>query len=211
MRSMASGAAFHCAFLHATQQAFLEAHELAFGYFTGVFRRLRYDNLGSAVKKILRGQRRDYRLLSRPRTHYADAAKRIAFYRAVLGNLQAMPGTTSVAAARAIQWRRRFGVVRHRRASVPFRRSRSARRHRFHQPGLFRRAEDPICKGRVSPISTGKIPSPWPWSTKPSPANTGRLKTRSESTAVAADWPHGRSSSASWAMSKMRISAAKMS
>jgi hypothetical protein len=27
MRSMASGAAFHCAFLHATQQAFLEAHE----------------------------------------------------------------------------------------------------------------------------------------------------------------------------------------
>ncbi len=30
MRSMASGAAFHCAFLHATQQVFLEAHELAF-------------------------------------------------------------------------------------------------------------------------------------------------------------------------------------
>ena len=33
MRSMASGAAFHCAFLHATQQAFLEAHELAFAYY----------------------------------------------------------------------------------------------------------------------------------------------------------------------------------
>ena len=45
MRSMASGAAFHCAFLHATQQAFLEAHELAFAFFGGVFRRLRYDNL----------------------------------------------------------------------------------------------------------------------------------------------------------------------
>jgi hypothetical protein len=58
MRSMASGAAFHCALLHATQQAFLEGHERAFAYFTGVFRRLRYDNLGSAVKKILRGQRR---------------------------------------------------------------------------------------------------------------------------------------------------------
>ena len=43
MRSMASGAAFHCAFLHATQQAFLEGHERAFAYFTGVFRRLRYD------------------------------------------------------------------------------------------------------------------------------------------------------------------------
>ena len=59
LRSMASGAAFHCAFLHATQQAFLEGHERAFAYFTGVFRRLRYDNLGSAVKKILRGQRRE--------------------------------------------------------------------------------------------------------------------------------------------------------
>jgi transposase len=59
MRSMASGAAFHCAFLHATQQAFLEAHELGFAYFCGVFRKLRYDNLKAAVKKILRGQRRE--------------------------------------------------------------------------------------------------------------------------------------------------------
>ena len=54
MRSMASGAAFHCAFLHATQQAFLEAHERAFAYYCGVFRKLRYDNLTAAVKKILR-------------------------------------------------------------------------------------------------------------------------------------------------------------
>jgi transposase len=59
MRSMASGAAFHCAFLHATQQAFLEAHELAFAYYSGVFRKLRYDNLTSAVKKILRGHQRE--------------------------------------------------------------------------------------------------------------------------------------------------------
>jgi transposase len=59
MRSMASGAAFHCAFLHATQQAFLEAHELAFAYYSGVFRKLRYDNLTSAVKKILRGYQRE--------------------------------------------------------------------------------------------------------------------------------------------------------
>lgn len=59
MRSMASGAAFHCAFLHATQQAFLQAHELAFAFFCGVFRKLRYDNLTSAVKKILRGYRRE--------------------------------------------------------------------------------------------------------------------------------------------------------
>jgi hypothetical protein len=40
MRSMASGAAFHRAYPCATQQAFLEAHELAFAYFEGVFRRL---------------------------------------------------------------------------------------------------------------------------------------------------------------------------
>ena len=59
MRSMASGAAFHRAFPRATQQAFLEAHEHAFAYFGGVFRTLRYDNLSSAVKKILRGYRRE--------------------------------------------------------------------------------------------------------------------------------------------------------
>ena len=55
LRSMASGGAFHCAFPHASQQAFLEAHEKAFVYFGGVFATLRYDNLKSAVKKILRG------------------------------------------------------------------------------------------------------------------------------------------------------------
>ena len=59
MRSMASGAAFHRAYLRATQQAFLEAHEHAFAYFGGVHRVLRYDNLTSAVRKILRGHRRE--------------------------------------------------------------------------------------------------------------------------------------------------------
>jgi transposase len=58
MRSMAGGGAFHRAYYHATQQAFLEAHEFAFRYFGGVFWRLRYDNLKSAVKKILRGHHR---------------------------------------------------------------------------------------------------------------------------------------------------------
>lgn len=58
MRSMASGDAFHRVYLHATQQALLEAHELAFAYFDGVFRTLRYDNMGSLVKKILRGRQR---------------------------------------------------------------------------------------------------------------------------------------------------------
>ena len=58
MRSMASGDAFHRACANATQQAFLDAHEHAFTYFGGVFRTLRYDNLASAVKKILRGRQR---------------------------------------------------------------------------------------------------------------------------------------------------------
>jgi transposase len=59
MRSMGSGGAFHRAYPHASQQAFLEAHELAFAYFGGVFRELRYDNLSSAVKRILRGSQRE--------------------------------------------------------------------------------------------------------------------------------------------------------
>lgn len=59
MRSMAGGASFHRAFPRATQQAFLEAHEHAFQRFGGVFRRLRYDNLKSAVKRILQGHRRE--------------------------------------------------------------------------------------------------------------------------------------------------------
>lgn len=59
MRSMASGAAFHHAYLNATQQAFLQAHELAFAYFGGVFQKLKYDNLTSAVKRVLRGYRRE--------------------------------------------------------------------------------------------------------------------------------------------------------
>lgn len=58
MRSMASGDAFHRACTNATQQAFLEAHEHAFAFLGGVFRKLRYDNLTLAVKKILRGRQR---------------------------------------------------------------------------------------------------------------------------------------------------------
>jgi transposase len=59
LRSMASGLAFHRAYERATQQAFLEAHTLAFSRFGGVFQRLRYDNLKSAVKRVLRGTRRE--------------------------------------------------------------------------------------------------------------------------------------------------------
>jgi transposase len=59
LRSMSSGGAFHCAYPRATQQAFLHAHELAFAYFGGVFKTLRYDNLTSAVKKVLKGHTRE--------------------------------------------------------------------------------------------------------------------------------------------------------
>ena len=59
LRSMASAGAFHRAYPHASQQAFLEAHELAFHYFGGVFHLLRYDNLRSAVQRILRGSQRE--------------------------------------------------------------------------------------------------------------------------------------------------------
>ena len=90
MRSMASGAAFHRAYLHATQQAFLEAHEHAFAYFGGVFHLLRYDNLASAVRKILRGYRREetVRFIAF-RSHWRFAAEfctpRLPFHQAALG------------------------------------------------------------------------------------------------------------------------------
>lgn len=58
MRSMASGDAFHRAYPRPRQAALLEAHELAFAYFGGVFRTLRYDKLKACVIKILRGRQR---------------------------------------------------------------------------------------------------------------------------------------------------------
>jgi hypothetical protein len=42
-----------------TSKRFWKAHELAFAHLGGVFRVLRYDNLKSAVKKILRGHQRE--------------------------------------------------------------------------------------------------------------------------------------------------------
>lgn len=59
LRSMYSGAAFHRAYWRPTQLAFLEAHQRAFEHFGGLFGTLRYDNLKSAVKQILRGKRRE--------------------------------------------------------------------------------------------------------------------------------------------------------
>lgn len=58
MRACFSGAAFVMASPVETQQAFLEGHVLAFDWFGGVFGEVRYDNLGSAVKKVLKGRKR---------------------------------------------------------------------------------------------------------------------------------------------------------
>ncbi|HYN92044.1 MAG TPA: IS21 family transposase, partial [Thermoleophilaceae bacterium] len=58
MRACHSGAAFAMVFPHCSQQAFLEGHVEAFDWFGGVFGLVRYDNLTSAVKQVLRGRRR---------------------------------------------------------------------------------------------------------------------------------------------------------
>jgi transposase len=58
MRASFSGAAFCQASLVETQQAFLELHVEALEWFGGVFEQLRFDNLPSAVKKVLKGRRR---------------------------------------------------------------------------------------------------------------------------------------------------------
>lgn len=58
MRASFSGAAFCQASLVETQQAFLELHAEAFEWFGGVFAEIRFDNLTSAVKKVLKGRRR---------------------------------------------------------------------------------------------------------------------------------------------------------
>ena len=59
VRACFSGREFHVGFPLLTQQAFLEGPALAFSYFGGVFRVLRFDNLSAAVKKVLRGRRRE--------------------------------------------------------------------------------------------------------------------------------------------------------
>jgi transposase len=56
MRSMAGGGAFHRAYPHANQQAFLEAHELAFAYFGGLpGAALRQSEMLSSTFQILIG------------------------------------------------------------------------------------------------------------------------------------------------------------
>jgi transposase len=59
LRLCHSGAAYAQAFHHQSQQAFLEAHSEALAFLGGVPALVRYDNLRSAVKAVLRGRRRE--------------------------------------------------------------------------------------------------------------------------------------------------------
>ena len=58
MRACRSGKTIHWPLHSLTQQAFLEAHTIAFEHFGGVFDVVRYDNLKLAVRKVLRGRNR---------------------------------------------------------------------------------------------------------------------------------------------------------
>lgn len=58
MRACASGKEFHISFLSQDQQAFFEGHVEAFKYYGGIFKKIRYDNLGSAISKVLKGRNR---------------------------------------------------------------------------------------------------------------------------------------------------------
>ena len=58
MRSKYSGKHFVRAYPCERQQAFFDAHLHAFHFFGGIFRVLIYDNLTSAIRKVLRGRNR---------------------------------------------------------------------------------------------------------------------------------------------------------
>jgi transposase len=75
MRASFSGAAFCQASLVETQQAFLELHVQAFEWFGSVFAKIRFDNLKSAVKKVLKGRRRvESDRFASLRSHYLFAS-----------------------------------------------------------------------------------------------------------------------------------------
>lgn len=58
LRLSHSGRGFHVAFCHQAQEAFFEGHVLAFEHLGGVPALIRYDNLKSAVVKVLLGRDR---------------------------------------------------------------------------------------------------------------------------------------------------------
>lgn len=71
MTLSASGASFVMAFPNERQEAFLEGHKQAFEFFGGIPNSVTYDNLKSAVKKVLTGHDRiEQDVFIALRTHY---------------------------------------------------------------------------------------------------------------------------------------------
>ena len=58
MRLSASGRSYARAYLNECQEVFLDGHVRAFAHFNGVPGRIRYDNLKTAVEKVLKGRDR---------------------------------------------------------------------------------------------------------------------------------------------------------
>ena len=76
MRSKYSGKDFVCAYPHARQEMFFDGHIRAFHYFGGIFPTLVYDNLKTAVLKILRGKSRlEQKSFVSFRSYYTFAAR----------------------------------------------------------------------------------------------------------------------------------------
>jgi len=76
MRLCASRAIFVRAYLHQKQEAFFEGHRLAFEFFGGVPQKVIYDNLKTAVKKVLEGTKREEQeAFIALRSHYVFAAE----------------------------------------------------------------------------------------------------------------------------------------
>jgi transposase len=71
LRLRHSGVTFARAYLHETMECFLEGHKRAFEWLGGIPRTLVYDNLKTAVIRILSGpDREESTLMSALRTHY---------------------------------------------------------------------------------------------------------------------------------------------
>jgi transposase len=71
MRLSCSGRAFHVAFANQSQEAFFEGHVEAFTHFGGVPERVRYDNLRTAVTRVLAGRSRvEHERFVALRSHY---------------------------------------------------------------------------------------------------------------------------------------------
>jgi transposase len=110
MRLSCSGRAFHVAFATHAQEAFLEGHVLAFEYFGAVPGRVRYDNLGPAVVRVLRGRdRAESERFIALRSHYRFDSFFCARARAAPAAADILDdgrGSPSRSMSRSIRWTR---------------------------------------------------------------------------------------------------------